>query len=172
LESRAEVTLASFYGGDFYSSALTSQIVRLRHGELLRRTAMSQSQLQEFSEIVIADCPSIRDTINSEQTDFLDFLKLLDKAQKFRTWVAGLGPDEKLVTEYLNEISAKGWLEKMPTRILRYVIGSVAGTVLSPIAALGLSAADSFMVDKIAGGWRPSHFIDNKLKPFLNEPKE
>ncbi len=37
LEARADLALASFYGGDFVSSEVTSAIVQLRYAEILRR---------------------------------------------------------------------------------------------------------------------------------------
>lgn len=47
LMARADTVLAAHYGGEFYTSALTSEIVRLRHGELLRRIGLEQQELRQ-----------------------------------------------------------------------------------------------------------------------------
>jgi hypothetical protein len=37
VDARADTTLASYYGGDFHTSAVNFDIVRIRHSELLKR---------------------------------------------------------------------------------------------------------------------------------------
>lgn len=84
LQARADTVLAAHYGGEFYTSDLTSEIIRLRYGELLRRMGVEQQELREFREIVISDSPTIREVINSGERTFDEFLSLLDKSQRFR----------------------------------------------------------------------------------------
>lgn len=167
LMAKADTALAAHYGGDFYTSALSSQIVRLRYSELLRRVGISNEELQQLREIVLPDSPTIREVIDSGERSFDEFLMLLEKSQRFRDWIQGVNPDEKIVQAYLRDVTAEGWIQKLPSKTLRYVLGSVVGAV-SPIVGLGLSAIDSLFLEKIVGGWRPSHFIENRLKPFLS----
>lgn len=75
---------------------------------------------------------------------------------------------EKLVHAYMRDVTAEGRITKLPSKTLRYVLGSIVGAV-SPVVGLGLSAVDSLLIEKLLGGWRPSHFIDTRLKPFLSE---
>jgi hypothetical protein len=57
-------------------------------------------------------------------------------------------------------------VSSLPAKALRYVLGSVV-TAIEPVTGTIGSAADTFVTEKIFGGWRPSHFIEKKLKPFL-----
>lgn len=168
LMARADTALAAHYGGDFYTSKLSSQIVRLRYSELMRRAGINSEELQQFHEIALPNCPTIREAIDSGERSFDEFLGLLNKSQRFRDWIQGVNPDEKVVRAYLTDVTAEGWIQKLPSKTLRYVLGTVIGAV-NPIAGLGLSALDSFLLEKIVGGWRPSHFVENQLKPFLSE---
>jgi len=47
---------------------------------------------------------------------------------------------------------------------------------MSPATGLAVgaasSAADTFLLDKLLKGWRPNHFVDGKLKPFLDGGSE
>lgn len=167
LNARADTILASFYGGEFYTSDLTSEIICLKYSELLRRVGIEKNELNEFNEIVVSTAPSLREVINSKERTFDEFLKMLDKSQRFREWAKGVNPDEKLVKEYWSEVSAEGWIDKLPSKALRYIIGTTIGAI-EPLTGHAVSIADSFLLDKIIGGWRPSHFVDHTLKPFID----
>jgi len=40
--------------------------------------------------------------------------------------------------------------------------------MIEPISGIAASASNTFLIEKLFGGWRPSHFIDQKLKPFVD----
>ena len=167
LMARADTILSANYGGDFYTSSLTSEIIRLRYGELLRRMGIDKEEISEFKEILIPTTPSIREVINSGERTFDEFLLLLDKSQKFRDWIQGVNPDEKLVAAYLRDVTSESWISRLPGKTFRYVLGAFIG-FFEPVAGLSMSAADSFLLERILGGWRPSHFVERQLKPFLD----
>lgn len=167
IDARADTTIAAHYGGDFFTSAVSSDIVRLRYAELLKRPGISAAELLQFKDIVLRDYPTIREVINSGTRTFDDFLGLLGKSDKFRQQIHRMSPDANLVHEYTREITKEGWAATLPAKVVRYVLGLGAGAVGPGIGALA-SAADTFLLDKIGKGWRPSHFVDTKLKPFLD----
>ena len=166
LEARADTVLASHYGGDFHTSEISSAIIRLKHQELLRRLGLDKRELREFQEIILDHAPSLREVLNRGERTFSEFLKVLDKSQKFREWTRGVNPDEKLVKAYFQDVTSEGWISKLPSKVVRYVLGSAA-TVVAPVAGAVGSLADTLVTEKLLGGWRPSHFIEKKLKPFL-----
>jgi hypothetical protein len=170
LDASSDTVLAAHYGGEFYTSASSSDLVRLRYAELLKRAGISAAELAELKDVALPDYPSIRETINGSVRTFNEFLTVLDKSQKFREWIQGLNPDANVAAEYVRDITAEGWMGSIPAKLVRYVFGSAIGLAgLAPGLVAG--AVDSFLVDRIAKGWRPSHFVDGKLKPFLgNQP--
>lgn len=171
LESRSDLILASHYGGDFLTSEINSILIQQKNHELLNRTKIDKGELSEFQNIVIGSCPRISDVINKKEKSFDQFLILLDKSDKFRDWTQNINPDDKLVTAYWRDVTSEGWINSLPTKTIRYVIGSVLGAVV-PLTGQLFSFADTFLIEKMIKGWRPNHFIDRKLKPFLspNEP--
>jgi hypothetical protein len=66
LDARADLALASFYGGDFVTSAVTSSIIQVRHTELLRRSKLNVDSRRQFAEVVLPDSPSLAEVIDSE----------------------------------------------------------------------------------------------------------
>jgi len=166
LDATADVSIASLYGGDFYTSTMNSDLVRIRFKELLRRTGISALQLQQFKEIVLPEYPAIREVINSGERSFKEFEELLDQSERFRAAVHQMSPDSNLVKEYFTQVLREGWISSLPAKGIRYVLGLILGAV-NPIAGAAASAADTFLLDKLKG-WRPNHFVDGKLRPFLD----
>ena len=66
--------------------------------------------------------PTIREVINTKGRSFDEFLKLLDKSDRFREMVHRIEPDAKLVTEYIAEISKEGWISSVDAKTVRYLI--------------------------------------------------
>ncbi|MGJ7494706.1 hypothetical protein ACSFA8_06510 [Variovorax sp. RT4R15] len=168
LESRADMHLAAFYGGDFATTSSNSALVRWRQAQLLQRSDLNLQARDQFSELVLANFPSVRDVIDSGERSFPDFLRLLDKAQKFKTWLARTSPDQKLVSEYIEALNADTWADKAPVKGLRYLF-SLGSGFLDPTAGVVSGAADAFLLDRLLKGWRPNHFVDDRLKPFLGK---
>jgi len=167
LSARGDLTLAAHYGGEYYTSEICSEIIRLRQRELLRRIGLEKTEKELFQEIVLDNGRALREVINNGERSFDEFLILLDKSEKFKEWIRGVNPDEKLVRDYMDEMGAQGWVSKVPSKTLRYVIGSAIG-MINPVIGLAISAGDTFFLEKLFGGWKPSHFVDNKLKPFID----
>ena len=169
-DANADVNIASFYGGDFYTSPMNSEIAQIRFAELLRRTGISMKHLQQFKNIVLADYPSIREVINSKERSFGEFERLLDQSDRWHRNINKMGPDTNLVSEYFKQVTHEGWVSSLPAKIIRYVIGLGIEGALNPIAKGAWSIADTLLIDKLKG-WRPNHFVDEKLKPFLDKDR-
>lgn len=168
LEATADMILAAHDGGEFYTSALSSKIIRLRHEQLLTHTERSIDEIDRFfKEVVLNGCPALRECIDEGSRDFEEFLKVLDQSKTFREWVRDKSPDQTLITCYVQEVTAPGCLQKLPVKVVRYVIALALANV-EPELGIAYSVADSFLIDKIRLGWRPNHFINDALKPFLH----
>jgi hypothetical protein len=166
LEARADLALAAFYGGDFVSSEITSSIVELRYAEILRRGRLNEQQRAHFHQVTLPDYPSLRETIDSGQRSFAEFLLLLDKATRFKEWLRTAAVDEGLLRSYTAALSKEGWIQSVPAKTARYLFTATLeqqNPVLGAVAAI----ADNFIVEKLLGGWRPNHFVDNRLGPFI-----
>jgi len=77
LTARVDLALAAYYGGDFITSNTASRIVRLRHADLLRRAELNRDGQEQFTELNLPDCPSLREVIDKGERSFDEFLVLL-----------------------------------------------------------------------------------------------
>lgn len=171
LEARADLTLASFYGGDFVTSDVNSSIIQVRHAELLKRSNINVDSLRQFTEIILPDSPSLAEVIDSGERSFDDFLNLLDDAAKWKEFLKGVNPDEGLVRSYMNmnDISSHHWFKKLPPKILSYVLtSSVLKEIENPVIQAIIELVGDSILEKLFTGWRPNHFVSKKLTPFVN----
>jgi hypothetical protein len=168
LDARADMALAAHYGGDFITSRVTSSIIQVKYAEMLRRTNLNAVAQREFIEIQLPDAPCIAEIVDSGERDFKEFLTLLDRASRFKEWMASVNPDEGLIRTYIKDISKNSIVDRMPAKVLRYILTTGIGDFgLTAAAAIGF--VDSFLVQKFLGGWRPNHFVHSNYIPFIRK---
>lgn len=111
--------------------------------------------------------PGVRlsESIDNRNRTFDEFLVLLDKADRFKTWLASTSPDEQIITTYLHEVTSKDWLQTLPAKTTRYLFMMALGAT-HPAIGLVAGVIDTFLLEKLIGGWRPNHFVDARLIPF------
>jgi hypothetical protein len=166
LDARADLAMAAHYGGDFITSAITSALVQLRHEVLFQRTRLNMEAQRQFAEIALPDMPTIAELIDSGDRTFDEFLRFLDKSVRFKHWITSANPDEGLAREYLLSISSQDWIQTPKVKSIRYML-TLAADATHPIAGMVAGFADNFLIEKLLGGWRPNHFVNNQLGPFL-----
>ncbi len=114
--------------------------------------------------------------MNSGARNFPDVVRLVEQAKKFKEWLRTQDPDEHIRKAYLRDVSHANWADNLPLKTLRWLIFTAGGLALGAaftnpltgtIAGTALSLADSFLLDKVIRGWKPSHFIDGPLKDFV-----
>jgi hypothetical protein len=142
---------------------------------VVSRHVRSQFQIESFAELTLPDGHAIREAVNSGAVPFTAVLKLLDSADKFRHWLHQQPPDTNLVRAYYEESIKDTWAEKLPAKSTRWSIFTGIGLGIDALGAGGLgsaagvavSAVDTFLVDKLAKGWKPHQFVERNLKPLF-----
>ena len=119
LSADCDLLLAAHYGGDFFTSNVSSSIIRLQHAELLRRGDLNLEAREGFVETVLPDVPDLRSVVDAGERSFDEFLHLLDKADRFKRWVGKVNPEVGLVQAYFQEASATDWLQTTPSKAVR-----------------------------------------------------
>lgn len=168
-DARADLALAAHYGGDFVTSAVTSSVIRLKVDMLFKRSEVNAKARRDFTEVVLPDMPTVAEQVDSGARSFQEFLLLLDKSAKFREWLKSTNPDEGLTREYLRAISSQDWIQTSKSKTIRYLL-TLAADATNPIAGFTAGLIDNFLIEKLFSGWRPNHFINDRLTPFLTEP--
>lgn len=167
LLAKSDTLLSAFYGGDIYTSNLSSEIIKIRHQEILKKVNADQDTIKLFEEVILQNASPIKELINSNQRTFKEFIQLLDKSAPLRAWTSTLEPDKNMVADYMANMNSKSWTNNSTVRNLRFLVCTFVGIVNTP-AGIALSAADTFLIDKLSKGWRPHQFIEKELKPFVN----
>ena len=166
LSANEDLLMSAFYGAEFRTSQLVSEIIKAKVFDLGRLSDDPRIELERLESALTVEAMSVREVINSGERSFDEFMLLLDEAQEFRDWIHKADSDADIVSEYIRELRSVGFLQKLPTKIARYFISTVVGSVHFP-SGLALSAADSFLLDKLHQGWRPTRFVDNHFAPFV-----
>ncbi|KUI99223.1 hypothetical protein [Vibrio sp. MEBiC08052] len=168
LNASISLIFAGHYGGDFYTSETESKLIQIRQKYLLKRFHLDRSEIDNFYSVTLSGYPTIVEAINHGERSFEEFLELLASARKFKKWLKGKSPDEKLIANYLEDItSSTSWLNRLPGKIFRYFI-SVGVGAIAPSYGIVLSAGDSFFLDRLISGWKPNQFITKKVQPFVD----
>lgn len=142
---------------------------------VISRYVHSQSQIESFAELTLANGHAIREAVNSGAVPFTAVLKLLDSADKFRHWLHQQPPDTNLVRAYYQETIKETWAEKLPAKSTRWTIftgiglgiDGLGGGGLGTATSIAVSAVDAFLVDKLSKGWKPHQFVETDLKSLF-----
>ena len=167
---------ASLYGAEIATGDNISALLRIKCSDLLSARLRNQGIVDVFQDRTLPNAHSIREAVNAGERTWREVLDLLDSAVRFRTWLQKQEPDIDLVDAYYREVTKSTWVEKLPTKVMRWAFLAIAGVVLElkgagvgGVAATGIAgAADSLLVDKLARGWRPNQFVDTGLREFLS----
>ncbi len=119
--------------------------------------------LGQFQKLLeLNNIPDIQPIVAAGDLTIEDIWSLRQKrpAKKFRKWLR-LAQSENardLEKAYVSALGNNSIFDSAPMKVLRFITTSVAG--IEPAAGLAFGAADSFIFDKMAGGYSPRQFLD------------
>ena len=175
MNTRADANIAAEFQSDLLTSNVNTLLMEYKVNDILARSSKNRTSINNFSKLYLPNGKPIRDAINSKERSLTEFMKLLEKAEKFKTWLNNFNGDQDILKEYYNAVSRESWVDNLPAKGFRWTIFTGSG-ILADIAAdggvgtligLGLSIGDTFLLDKMIKGWQPNTFIDNELAKFL-----
>jgi len=172
VDARVDTFFAAYYMAELVAIPPSSDLMQLKHFEFLRRRNEDAKDINLFHELVIPEFPSIREVINSNERSLQEFLKLLDRASKFKKWLSQTNPDVGLIRSYYKEVTKKSWAETLPGKSIRFLVaaGAAFGAsgAVGPAGGFGVGATNTFFVDRLLKGWRPNRFIEGPYKKFVS----
>lgn len=173
--TREQIALTAKYAVSMASNLAEAGLLELRIERTIERSRSASEEVRRFQDLVLGDSRALGDALLNGSRSFSEFLDLLHDAEKFRSWIKKADPDAGLVTNYLDELTRKTWLERLPAKSVRWSIFLGAGVILDATVTSGLgtaigivvSAADQFLLDRLLAGWKPNQFVETKLEPFV-----
>jgi hypothetical protein len=172
-----------YFAGQLNSEVAVSALNREIHAQtidsILNRRFKSEVQIEAFCALTLDSGHAIREAVNSEKVPFAKVVRLLDKADKFREWIEKQPADEDLIKSYYHAIIEDSWVEKLPAKTTRWSVFTGAGLAIDMVGAGGLGtsigvalgAFDTFVFDKIIGGWKPHQFVESELSELFTKRK-
>lgn len=172
--ARVKMHLAAKNLSELVCDPVEAELIRLKVGTWSSKRSVSLDDIGRFEEVALSG-KSVRGAINSGERTFGEFMELLDRSRRFKAWLKASHPERGLLVEYTNAISADSWLDRLPIKLSRFFFTNGVGVGLDVLgagglASLGFSAADTFLVERVLKGWRPNHFVQQQLMPFVGEP--
>lgn len=152
-------------------------LIGIRLSHLAKACGMSITQKDDFQHFVFSGQRTIRESYNEGALDLKPVLDAIFASRKFKDWLGKQPIEASLLTEYCREVTKDSVLDKLPSKTARWSLftgAGVIGELALPasgalIAGLSLSLLDTFLVDKIFGGWKPSQFVHAHLSDLLSK---
>jgi len=176
-ESKGDIFIASQFESELVTSEMSAKFIDLQFKDIIQRTTQSQENINLFDEYILTDCHIIGDAFMNGIVSKKELIRLFEKADKFRDWLIDVPDNKNLIGEYHKAVTKETFADKLPTKASRFMIFNGIGFTLDIFGAggigtaiaTGLSAFDSFYLDKLIAGWKPNQFIDNDLKPMIKK---
>jgi hypothetical protein len=179
-EARGNIQIAGRLNSEIADKAIYSSVIQNKFNILVNKFEKNQEGIKTFQDVVLSDYRTIGDTILSQTHTFSEFISVLDKADKFRDWLAKVEDDTNIISEYYKAVISDTWIQKLPAKGIRFGIFTGAGIALDVLLTGGLGTAigvalgagDTFIVDKLIKGWKPNQFIDDTVKEFVDKKND
>ncbi|MGA8725386.1 MAG: hypothetical protein WB565_10090 [Acidimicrobiales bacterium] len=177
VEGQVQLQRSAEYQADLATDSLTSELLELKCADIIERSTRSHVGIEIFQDRLLTG-RAVREAVNDGQRSFSDLLDVIHDARRFRSWLQSTDEDRDLLDAYYEEISKRSWIDRLPTKAVRWAIFGTAGLSLAAlglppdaatVAALGLGAVDELLLDRIGHGWRPSQFVDGNLSRFVHD---
>ena len=170
----SKLSLAGQHSADLDTNAVDSILLGAQIRDCLSRRNRAEGSFYELQRVAFGNGNAIAEAINAHGRSFQELTAVLEKAQGFRKWLRSQPPQVDLVHQFYVESTADTWISRLPAKTFRWLAATAAGGALAGtpglIAGAAVGAIDTFLVDRILGGWKPSHFVNGALKQFAFTP--
>jgi hypothetical protein len=171
----ADLKTAASFSDEMAVSPATVAIAQLKLANLLAKRSQSDQKIEAFQEWTCEHGRAIRGAVSAKRHSFDDVLRLADEARPFKEWLARHPDCSDINREYLKAVCSVGWAEKLPSKLVRFLlftgVGSGLGFVTTPVGGLAtaavLNSLDYFLVDRLVKGWKPNQFVEGALRTFV-----
>lgn len=176
VDVESELYFSSLYLSELASSALNAKFAEQKINYLIAKSKKSANRLNNFTGFLFNDAKALSEAVNTGQVNLDDLVTVLLNSKRFKKWLTGLSPDADLIKNYYAEVTNKSFVEKLPGKSVRWVLFTGLGLTADGLGlggygtAMGMAigALDTFYVDKLISGWKPSNFIENDVKKLLS----
>jgi len=175
LDAESDLYFSSTYLSELATNPLSARLMEEKLSYLVQKASKSRNNIEQFQNFVFGDARALREAINKKQVKIDDVISLILKSSKFKEWLASKEPNQDLFREYYKEVTKGTLIDKLPGKSARWAIFTGLGLVTGAVATGGIGIAatmalgvlDSFFIDKLLKGWKPSQFIEEDMKELF-----
>jgi len=174
-ESLGDIYIAESNNSEILTTPISSDIINLKFENIFQKARENKDKITQFQKLALPNYKDLAYIINKGEKSFKDLIILIDKAEKFKKWKTELDNESDFLEEYSKALSKESWVDKIPSKIGRFVTFEGVGLLLDflgtggagTLAATTLNTADSFLLDRILKNWKPNQFIKGDYKKFV-----
>lgn len=171
------LSLAAAHLSEVATDDLGTELMRLRLSHLVRRAEKSEGKKSQFVELIVGESKSLRHAIDLNQANLRRVVEAIIASKKFKDWLVSQPPTSDIVVEYLRAATEPSIFERLPSKTARWIVflglGSLAETIIpggwGVASGITLGAADEFLIERLLRKWKPSHFVNEHIKPLIRE---
>jgi hypothetical protein len=175
LSVKADLHFAARFDSEIAIDDVNALVIRNHFGRILERLQRSGDAAALFQEFVFDGSRAIAEAVRSGTCSLKELLPILPKVQRFKAWLQTEGAQRDIVKAYFREALEPTWIDKLPTKSVRWFFFTAAGISFDALGAggvgtavgVGLGAFDTFVLDKLLRGWKPNQFVDDYLRKLL-----
>jgi len=172
--------VAARFGGELAIDEANADLVRLNVNDVVRASRPGREQVQAFQDLVFDDSRAIGEAVRDGRCSIADVLAVLPEAKRFHQWIRRDDVTPDVVKAYFREATASTWIDRLPAKSARWSIFTATGVLLDAAGAGGLGTAagvaagafDTFLLDRLLKGWKPTQFVDQMRTLVERGPKE
>lgn len=161
---------------DIKCTELANMILESKTENIWNEIKMNLQQPELFQKVICNSSRTINEAIDNNISLLGEFTEIYEKSIELRDWLHKEEMSSNIVDEYYRQVIDNSPFSNLPIKILRWGAFTTVGTIVGAMSlegvaiATGLSAFDTFIIDKIFKGNRPSRLIKRdvrQLKEFL-----
>lgn len=172
LKANEDLFYSAHLNSELITKPITSSIIELKLNIILKQNHPNSDTEKLFQKVILPDAKKIREAINMGERHFHEIVPLVEKSEKFKEWLTQKDDIESAIREYHKLLAEKTWIEKLPSKIVRFSFFTGAGILADALMAGGLGTAtavalnigDNFLIEKIGRGWKPAQYIKEVSK--------
>ena len=163
-----DLLVAARFGGELAIDDINSAIMQLNVDGILRASRPGKEHAETFQDFVFDDSRAVADAIRVGRCTMTDVLAILPNARKFQEWIRRDDVTSDIVKAYFREATRSTWVDRLPAKSARGSIFTAAGLLFDVVGAGGVGTAagvaagaiDTFVLDRLLKGWRPTQFVE------------
>lgn len=159
-ESRCDNYLSANFSSDLITDQRFSKIISLQLKNSIRQTDYDLQQIELFNNHVLCDCPQLGDAFFEKVISTRQFIEILEKGDKWRTWLNSQPNNADLIGAYISEVTKETMADNKLIKIGRFILSCF---MQNPVVASIYNVFDSLYIDKLLTGWKPNHYIQDEL---------